>query len=53
MATVTLYVAMLPIALLGISAGISMAGRSQEVSSSVLDLGEETPLLTQRVNLAG
>jgi hypothetical protein len=52
-AATALYVAMLSMALLAISAAVSMADRSRESSASALELDEEIPLPTQRLNLAG
>jgi hypothetical protein len=51
--TTSLYVVMLSVALLAISGAVSMADQSREPSASVLDLDEEVPLPTQRLNLAG
>jgi hypothetical protein len=54
LATATsLYMVALSIALLAISAAASIADQSREPSASMLDLDEEVPLPTQRLNLAG
>jgi hypothetical protein len=47
------YVVMLLVALLGINAAVSATDRSREASAPALDLDEEAPLPTQRLNLAG
>jgi hypothetical protein len=52
-AATSLYAVMLFAALLGISAAVSAADRSREAAPSALDLDEEAPLPTQRLNLAG